>query len=62
MNRSKTWCSIRINSAKRNKTDISELRDNFPLEVLELAGLSSSVTAELAEALELESGLEGLAD
>lgn len=51
-----------INAAKRNETDISELRDNFPMDVLEIAGLSSSVTTELAEALELESGLEGLAD
>lgn len=49
-----------INAARRNKTDIAELRDFFPMDVAEIAGLPSSVLSELGEAMELESGLEGL--
>lgn len=51
-----------INAARRNETDIAELRDFFPQDVAEIAGLSSNILSELGEALELESGLEGLND
>lgn len=51
-----------INAARRNKTDIAELRDFFPMDVAEIAGLSSNILSELGEALALESGLDGLSD
>ncbi|MGB0466573.1 MAG: HDOD domain-containing protein [Pontibacterium sp.] len=51
-----------INAAKLNNTDPDTLRDNFPMDVVKIAGLSGSVLSDLSDALALESGLEGLID
>lgn len=49
-----------INAAKRNETELAELRDFFPMDVAALAGRGSGILAELGEAMELESALEGM--
>lgn len=51
-----------VNAARRNETELAELRDFFPLDVAEAAGLSNGILSELSDALELESGLDGLAE
>lgn len=50
-----------VNSAVRNGDDVETLQANFPAAVATLAGISADTTGELAEALSLESGLDGLA-
>ncbi len=51
-----------VNAAKRNEMDIAALRDTFPADVAEIAGLPANIQVELADVLELESGLDGLND
>lgn len=51
-----------VNAAKRNEMDIAALRDTFPADVAEIAGLPANIQVDLADALELESGLDGLND
>ncbi|WP_415890900.1 HDOD domain-containing protein [Neptuniibacter sp. SY11_33] len=51
-----------VNSAIRNKDNLEALQDNFPQNVAALAGISTDTSADLEEALNLESGLDGLAD
>jgi HD-like signal output (HDOD) protein len=50
-----------VNSAIRNGETVETLEANFPADVASLAGISADTTNELAEALSLESGLDGLA-
>lgn len=51
-----------VNSAIRNKDDLETLQGNFPQDVATLAGVSADTVGDLDEALNLESGLDGLAD
>jgi HD-like signal output (HDOD) protein len=50
-----------VNSAARNGDNVETLQSNFPDDVATLAGVSADTSAELAEALSLDSGLDGLA-
>jgi len=51
-----------VNSAIRNKDNLEALQGNFPQDVATLAGVSADTAGDLEEALNLESGLDGLAD
>lgn len=51
-----------VNSAKRRGDDLETLINNYPTAIAELAGVSSDTRGELGIALELDSGLDGLAD
>ena len=50
-----------VNSAARDGDNVETLQSNFPDDVATLAGVSADTSAELAEALSLDSGLDGLA-
>jgi HD-like signal output (HDOD) protein len=51
-----------VNSAIRNGDDVETLQGNFPAESAALAGVSADTIDNLEEALNLDSGLDGLAD
>lgn len=51
-----------VNNAKQQEQSLEELTANYPQSAAYLAGVSVDTTGELATALELDSGLGGLAD
>jgi len=51
-----------INDAKRQGLSLEEVEANYPQAVATLAGVSTDTAHELAAALDLDSGLDGLAD
>ncbi len=51
-----------INAAIRESRDEETVKESFPTEIAVLAGVNPNVVESLAEALGLESGLDGLAD
>lgn len=50
-----------INAAVRNNTALDEVIANFPADIAELAGLPADIASESETAMQLESGLDGLA-